>query len=214
MIDLEPSTLVTFVSAAMVIVLVPGPDTIYTLTATLRSGRVAGFAAACGTGTGILVHTAAAVLGLAAILQTSALAYTVVKYLGVAYLIYLGIQTLRSGEEFEIRDDLADETSSLRRSYKKAVPINITNPKVAVFVLAFFPQFVPASANATLQMSILGVIFATLGVLYLWVVVAFASRVRHVIIDSTTVTRFMQYASGSVLIGFGLLLATEKQPST
>ncbi len=182
------------------------------MTESLRSGRYAGLAAACGTATGILVHTAAAVLGLAAILRTSALAYTVLKYLGVAYLIYLGVQTLRNGEEFEIQDDLAEENPSLQRSYRQAVMINISNPKVAVFVLAFFPQFVSPTANAPLQMSILGLIFATLGIVYLWVVVAFASRVRHIIVDSKMISRFMQYASGSVLIGFGLKLATEKQP--
>lgn len=208
------ATLVAFVSATMVVVVAPGPDTIYILTESLRSGRYAGVAAACGTAIGILVHTTAAVLGLAAILRTSALAYTAVKYLGVAYLVYLGVQTLRNDEEFEIQDDIAAESPSLRRPFRQAVTINITNPKVAVFVLAFFPQFVSQTANAALQMSILGLTYATLSVLYLWVVAAFASRVRHIIVDSKTVSRVMQYASGSVLVGFGLKLATETQPGS
>ncbi|KKF39408.1 threonine transporter RhtB [Halorubrum saccharovorum] len=214
MLIFDLTTLVAFVSATMVVIIAPGPDTIYTLTESLRSGRYAGIAAACGTATGILVHTTAAVLGLAAILRTSAFAYTVMKYLGVAYLIYLGVQTFRNDEEFEIQDNLPEESTSLRRSYRQAVTINISNPKVAVFVLAFFPQFVSQTANVSLQMSILGLTYATLSVLYLWIVVAFASRVRQIIVDSETISRFIQYASGSVLVGFGLKLATEKQLGT
>ena len=205
-------TLVAFVSAAIVVIISPGPDTIYTLTESLRHGRYAGAAAACGTATGVLVHTMAAVLGLAAILRTSALAYTVVKYLGAAYLVYLGVQTLRRDGEFEIRNNLSEGTTSLRRSYRQAVTINVSNPKVGVFVFAFFPQFISQPASVSLQISILGVTYATLSVLYLLIVVAFASRVRHIIVGSETISRLIQYASGSVLIGFGLKLVTEKQP--
>ncbi|ELZ32681.1 LysE family translocator [Halorubrum sp. C3] len=210
----DHATLVTFISAAIVVIISPGPDTIYTLTESLRRGRYAGAAAACGTATGILVHTTAAVLGLAAILRTSALTYTVVKYLGAAYLVYLGVQTFRHDEEFEIRNTISETNTSLRRSYGQAVTINVSNPKVAVFVLAFFPQFISRTASVSLQMSILGLTYAALSVLYLLAVVAFASRVRHIIVDSEMVSRFIQYASGSVLIGFGLKLLTEKQPGT
>ncbi|EMA58477.1 threonine/homoserine/homoserine lactone efflux protein [Halorubrum distributum JCM 13561] len=210
----DHATLVTFISAAIVVIISPGPDTIYTLTESLRRGRYAGAAAACGTATGILVHTTAAVLGLAAILRTSALTYTVVKYLGAAYLVYLGVQTFRHDEEFEVRNTITETNTSLRRSYGQAVTINVSNPKVAVFVLAFFPQFISRTASVSLQMSILGLTYAALSVLYLLAVVAFASRVRHIIVDSEMVSRFIQYASGSVLIGFGLKLLTEKQPGT
>ncbi|MYL17316.1 LysE family translocator [Halorubrum distributum] len=210
----DHATLVTFISAAIVVIISPGPDTIYTLTESLRRGRYAGAAAACGTATGILVHTTAAVLGLAAVLRTSALTYTVVKYLGAAYLVYLGVQTFRHDEEFEIRNTISETNTSLRRSYGQAVTINVSNPKVAVFVLAFFPQFISRTASVSLQMSILGLTYAALSVLYLLAVVAFASRVRHIIVDSEMVSRFIQYASGSVLIGFGLKLLTEKQPGT
>ncbi|ELZ48895.1 threonine/homoserine/homoserine lactone efflux protein [Halorubrum coriense DSM 10284] len=208
----DHTTLVTFVSAAMVVIISPGPDTIYTLTESLRHGHYAGAAAACGTATGVLVHTTAAVLGLAAVLRTSALAYTVVKYLGAAYLVYLGVQRFRHDEDFEIRSTLSENNTSLRRSYRQAVTINVSNPKVAVFVLAFFPQFISQTASVSLQISILGVTYAALSVLYLLIVVAFASRVRHVIVDSKRISRFIQYASGSVLIGFGLKFVTEKQP--
>nr|WP_281177904.1 LysE family transporter [Halalkalicoccus paucihalophilus] len=103
--------------------------------------------------------------------------------------------------------------TSLVESYRKAVVINVSNPKVAVFVLAFFPQFVPATANASLQMSLLGLLYAGLSVCYLGVVALFASRVRHQLLHSAATRRVIQYLSGSVLIGFGLKLAVEKRPT-
>lgn len=206
-------TLLAFAPAALLVIVAPGPDTVYALSQSIKSGRTAGIVAGFGTATGILVHTTAAVLGLSALLRTSTVAYTLVKFAGVAYLIYLGVQTFRNDDEFEIRNDLADEDRSLARAYKKAVVVNVSNPKVAVFVLAFFPQFIPASANATLQMSILGVLYASLSLLYLGSVSLFATRVRHALLDSRTTRRAVQYASGSVLVGFGLKLALEKRPA-
>ena len=210
---LDFSTLVAFVPAVVVVILAPGPDTIYTLTRSLDDGRAAGFVAAVGTATGILVHTAAAVLGLSALLRTSAVAYALVKYAGAVYLVYLGVQTLRSGEEFEIRADREGRDRSLRESYRQAVAINVSNPKVAVFVLAFFPQFVPATASAPLLMALLGLLYAGLGLVYLGGVALFAGRVRHLLADSEPVRRLLQYTSGSVLVGFGLKLALDERPA-
>ena len=210
---LESSTLIAFVPAAMAVVLAPGPDTIYTLTASLGSGRVGGVAAAAGTTAGILVHTTAAVLGLSALLQTSALAYTIVKYVGAAYLVYLGIQLFRSNETFELDDEQDLGGSTPRQTFGRAVAINVSNPKVAVFVLAFFPQFVPQSANAAVQLSILGVVYALLALAYLCGVALFAGRVRSLVVDTPTVGKAIQYASGSVLIAFGLKLAFEDSPA-
>jgi threonine/homoserine/homoserine lactone efflux protein len=210
---IEVGTLVAFAPAVVMIIMAPGPDTIYAVTQSLSSGRAAGITAGLGTATGVLVHTTAAVLGLSALLRTSAVAYVLVKYVGAAYLVYLGIQVLRNDEEFEIEDELVDEERSLFRSYRKAVVVNVSNPKVAVFVLAFFPQFVPATANAALQMSVLGVLYAGLSFLYLGGVALFASRVRHLLLDSTVARRLVRYASGSVLLGFGLKLAVEERPA-
>lgn len=210
MIDLV--VLLTFVPAVVAVILSPGPDSIYTLTQSLAGGRGAGIAASLGTATGVLVHTTAAVLGLSAILRTTAAAYTVVKYVGAAYLVYLGIQLLRDDETFEVADDPGASNQSLADSYREAVVINVSNPQVAVFVLALFPQFVPPGANATLQLSVLGVVYAGLSLLYLAGVALFASRVRHHLLDSTLTRRAVQFASGSVLIGFGLKLALEERP--
>jgi len=207
---MEFTTLVAFVPAALAIVVAPGPDTMYTVTRSLGDGRAAGVVAGCGTATGVLLHTAAAVAGLAALLRASAAAYTLVNYVGAAYLCYLGVRLLRSDETFELAAD--ERSRSLAESYRTAVAINVTNPKVAVFVLAFFPQFVPASANAPLQMSILGVLYATLSLLYLAGVALFAGRLRSRLLDSSRIQRALRYLSGSVLIGFGVRLVLDERP--
>ena len=207
---MELSTLTAFVPAALAVVLAPGPDTMYVVTRSLGDGRAAGVVAGCGTATGVLLHTAAAVAGLAALLRASATAYTVVKYVGAAYLCYLGVRLLLTDESFDPTPD--GRTRSLAESYRTAVAVNVTNPKVAVFVLAFFPQFVPASANAPLHMSALGVVYAGLSLLYLAGVALFAGRVRGRLLDSGRVQRAIQYLSGSVLIGFGVRLVLDEHP--
>jgi threonine/homoserine/homoserine lactone efflux protein len=206
---LAPATLVAFVSAAVLVVVAPGPDTMYTVTRSLGDGRTAGVVAGCGTATGILIHTVAAVAGLSALLRASAAAYTLVKYVGAAYLCYLGVRLVWSDETFDVTDAAS---FSLAESYRRAVVVNVTNPKVAVFVLAFFPQFVPATGNAPVRMSILGLIYAGLSLAYLAGVAVFAGRVRTRVLDSGRARRAAQYASGSVLIGFGVRLLLDERP--
>ena len=210
---IDLAVLLAFIPAVLAIVVSPGPDSVYTLTRSLSGGRAAGVAAGLGTAIGVLVHTAAAVLGLSALLRTTAEAYLLVKYVGALYLVYLGVQLLRSDETFEIDAESGTDEQSLLGSYRRAVVINVSNPQVAVFVIAFFPQFVPPSANATLQLSILGVVYAALSFLYLGGVALFAGRVRHRLLDATLTRRAVQYASGSVLIGFGLKLALDDGPT-
>lgn len=205
--------LFAFVPAAVAIVISPGPDSIYAVTESLKSGRTAGIAAGTGTATGVLVHTTAAVFGLSALLRTTAEAYMLVKYVGAAYLVYLGIQLLRNDEKFEFQDEIGEHDYSITDSYKRGVVINVSNPQVALFVLAFFPQFVPPATNAPLQLSLLGLVYAGISLLYLAVVALFASQVRHLLLDSTIARRAVRYTSGSVLAGFGLKLAFEENPA-
>ena len=132
---MDLTTIAAFVPAALAIVVAPGPDTMYTVTRSLGDGRAAGVVAGCGTATGVLCHTAAAVAGLSALLRASAAAYTLVKYVGAAYLCYLGVRLLLRDEAFDPTPD--DRSRSLAESYRRAVVVNVANPKVAVFVLAF-----------------------------------------------------------------------------
>ena len=207
----EPSVVLAFIPVAIALIVSPGPDSLYTLTRSISDGRTAGVTAALGSSTGSIVHTTAAVLGLSAILQTSALAFTVVKFVGAAYLVYLGVQTFRSSEEFEIAPDSTSYTPS--ESFRSALMINVLNPKVAVFFLAFLPQFVQPGSSAALQIFTLGVLFASLGFLYQAVLAVFSARARRVVTERELVRTVLRVASGSVLIGFGVRLALERRTS-
>ena len=207
---IDPLVALTFVPAVTAVVISPGPDSVYALTQSLNRDRTAGIAAATGTATGILIHSAAAILGLSALLRTTAEAYALLKYAGAAYLIYLGIRLLRDDEGFSTQGHVGDEGHSFIVSYRKAVTINVTNPQVAVFVFAFFPQFVPSTTNAALQLSFLGLVYAGLSFLYLVGVALLADRIRPFLFDSTATRRAVRYASGSVLVGFGLKLIFDK----
>lgn len=208
---LEPSVVLAFIPVAIALIVSPGPDSIYTLTRSISDGRTAGVTAALGSSAGSIVHTTAAVVGLSAILQTSAIAFTVVKFVGAAYLVYLGVQTFRNSEEFEISPDSTSYTP--RESFRSALLINVLNPKVAVFFLAFLPQFVRPESSFTLQIFTLGVLFASLGFIYQAMLAVFSARARRVITERELVRDTLRVASGSVLIGFGVKLALERRTS-
>lgn len=210
----ELSVLVAFVPIALALVVSPGPDSIFTLTRSISDGRSAGVLAAAGSSTGSMVHTTAAVLGLSVILRTSALAFTVVKFAGAAYLLYLGVQTLRNPAEFKITPDETGAGYTPTESYQQAFMINVLNPKVALFFLAFLPQFVRPEGSFTLQIFTLGIVFACIGFVYQALLAVFSSRARQAITERDLIRRAVRYASASVLIGFGVKLALEKRPTT
>jgi threonine/homoserine/homoserine lactone efflux protein len=137
------SLLLLFVSAALVLLAIPGPAVLYVTSRSIGQGRSAGFISALGIGVGTLVHAAAAAAGLSALLMSSAMAFSVVKYLGAAYLIYLGIQKLRREESLEPTQEAP--RSKLSRVFGQGIIVNILNPKTALFFFAFLPQFVEAS---------------------------------------------------------------------
>lgn len=209
---LDPGVLLVFVPAALALVVSPGPDSIYTLTRSVSDGRAAGVMAAAGSSTGSLVHTTAAVLGLSVVFRTSALAFTAVKVVGAGYLVYLGVRTFGDREEFEVTPDAEGRTPA--ESYRRALAINVLNPKVAVFFLAFLPQFVRPGGSFALQVLALGAAFATIGFCYQAALAVFASRARRVIAERERVRDALRYASGSVLVGFGVRLALEERGAT
>ncbi len=206
------SAILAFIPAALVLIVAPGPDSIYTLTRSVSDGRTTGVTAALGSSTGSVVHTTAAVFGLSAILRTSEFAFTVVKFVGAAYLVYLGVQTLRGGEEFEITSDSTGYTP--RESFRNALFINISNPKVALFFLAFLPQFVQPGSSTALQIFLFGILFATLGFCYQALLAVFSARARRAITERDLFKRVLRTASGSVLVGFGVKLAFARRVSS
>lgn len=208
----DVGVLVAFVPIAIALIVSPGPDSIYTLTRSISDGQSSGVMAALGSSAGSMVHTTAAVLGLTAILRTSALAYSFVKFIGAAYLVHLGVQTFRNTEEFEITPESSSYTP--RESFRSALMINVLNPKVAVFFLAFLPQFVQPGSNTTVQIFALGIVFASLGFLYQSILAVFSARARRVITERELVQTMLRTASGSVLVGFGVKLALERRTTS
>jgi threonine/homoserine/homoserine lactone efflux protein len=153
----EPSSLLLFAGSVATLVLIPGPNLIYIVTRSVEAGRRAGLASMLGVETGTMVHIAAAAFGLSALLASSAVAFEIVKYAGVAYLVYLGVRALRS--HGRAADRPASQTG-MRRTYAEGVLVNVLNPKVSLFFLAFLPQFVdPARGSATTQVLVLGLVF-------------------------------------------------------
>jgi threonine/homoserine/homoserine lactone efflux protein len=158
----EPTTLLVFAIAAAVLVVIPGPNHVYIVTRSLVEGRSAGLASAFGVETGTLVHIAAAAIGLSALIASSAVAFETVKYAGAGYLIYLGIRALRSKDEPDLSSDGPKQPR--QRTFVDGVVVNVLNPKVALFFLAFLPQFVdPNQGSAATQIVVLGLLLATIG---------------------------------------------------
>jgi threonine/homoserine/homoserine lactone efflux protein len=155
------STLAAFAVAAFALVALPGPNMIYLVAASVSDGRRAGLLSALGIETGTLVHTVAAAVGLSALLASSATAFSIVKYAGAAYLIYLGVRTLLArGQEHA-----AAPASAGRHVYRQALLTQVLNPKVAVFFLAFLPQFVDPDRPTATQILVLGAVLVAIGLI-------------------------------------------------
>ncbi|MDP8935234.1 MAG: LysE family translocator [Cyanobacteriota bacterium] len=158
----DTTALAVFMIAALTLNVTPGPNMLYVTTRSLGQGRKAGVVSAIGIGVGNLVHTLAAALGLSALLMSSAIAYSVVKYVGAAYLIYLGVRMILRNEHNSSLTTLTD--ASLRRIFSQAIATSVLNPKVALFFIAFLPQFAnPSQGSVALQIAVLGALFSTTG---------------------------------------------------
>ncbi|MCX2724408.1 LysE family translocator [Roseibium salinum] len=200
-----------FLITALIVVLVPGTGVVYTVAVGLGKGRQASLAAACGCTLGIIPAILASVIGLAALMHTSALVFQAVKYAGVAYLLYLAWQTLRASGPMDLKAD-----RSARKSFaaiaRTAFLINILNPKLTVFFLAFLPQFVsPAAASPTLDMLMLGGVFMAMTLAVFVVYGLFASLVGEKVLRSDRVMVWMRRTVAAAFAGFGLRLALAEQ---
>jgi threonine/homoserine/homoserine lactone efflux protein len=201
----SPTLLALFIPAALALVLTPGPVVLYIVTRSVDQGRRAGLVSVLGSELGNLCHVAAAALGLSAILLTSTLAFDIVKYLGAAYLIYLGIRKLRSKDEV-VNDEVKREP--LRRIFSQGVVVAVLNPKTALFFFAFLPQFVdPALGNVTLQVLILGLIMVGLATLTDSLYALSAGTAGRWLRGSLRYLRFQRYFTGTVYVGLGLTAA-------
>ena len=195
-----------FISVTLLLVFMPGPNTLYIIARSIQQGRRAGIVSSLGVQVGSLVHIAAAALGLSALLLSSALAFNIVKYAGAAYLIYLGVKTLLTKEKAEPTQTVRKAT--LGRVFFQGVVVNLLNPKTALFFFAFLPQFiVTARGRVALQIILLGSILILLGALSDCVYALAAGSVGNWLRGNLKFLRAQRYFASSVYIGLGAATA-------
>ncbi|MFC7366730.1 MULTISPECIES: LysE family translocator [Bhargavaea] len=198
--------ILSFLGAAVVLTLMPGPDNLFTLAQSIASGKLAGIWTTLGLCTGLLVHIAAAVIGLSALIYQSAFAFSVVKYAGAAYLLYLAYQSFKAKDTtLKLESGTALDYSSL---YKKGLIMNLLNPKVSLFFLALLPQFIASgSGNVQLQMLTLGLVFLIQAFVIFSLISLFAGKVGVLIRKNPSLSRRMNLIQGGLFTLIGLRLA-------
>jgi threonine/homoserine/homoserine lactone efflux protein len=206
----DTATLLAYTAAAAILVLIPGPGTAWIIAQSVAGGARRGAQAAVGLETATLIHALAAGLGLSAVLATSALAFEIVKYAGAAYLVWLGIQAWR--ERAPAADAAAAPAPAVpaRQVYLRSVLTGVLNPKVALFFLAFLPQFVdPARGAVPLQFLLLGLILSVIGLCHSLMLSWLVGRMGRRFAGSARVARWQRRITGGVFIALGLRLATQ-----
>ncbi len=199
-------TLALFLAAVVLFAVAPGPAVFYVVTRSMSQGRRSGVVSAVAVASGNLVHVAAAVVGLSALLASSALAFTVIKYLGAAYLIYLGVRTLLQRGDGDTRTP--PQPASLWRVYRQGVVVAVLNPKTALFFLAFLPQFVdPSRAAVSAQVVLLGVVLVVITAVSDICYALVAATAGGVLARSTRLRRTGQLASGGAYLALGVAAA-------
>ncbi|WP_065220381.1 MULTISPECIES: LysE family translocator [Butyricimonas] len=198
-----------FLGAAIALTLMPGPDILFVITQSIIRGKKAGIIFACGLCTGLLAHTAAVSLGLSLILYKSPVAFSVLKYLGAAYLIYLGVKSFMHRNENSL--ELPASGGAEYKLYRKGILMNILNPKVLVFFIAFFPGFVnPATENPAGELLLLGVLFMAQAIVIFSLVALLAERLSRRLMQNSHFSLIMHIIESLVyiIIGISLIFVT------
>jgi threonine/homoserine/homoserine lactone efflux protein len=200
-----------FISAALVLLLVPGPAVLYIFARSVEQGRPAGFVSILGIHTATLVHVAAAALGLSAVLASSALAFSVVKYAGAAYLIWLGLKKI-FGRVEALDVNVTLQGHGYARLFRDGFIVNLLNPKTALFFLAFLPQFIEIDrGHVGMQIAFLGLLFTSLGIITDGCYALAAGSVGSWLKRSRGYLEVERYVSGVLFIGLGLTAALSGQ---
>ncbi len=199
-----------FLVTGVVLNVTPGPDTFYILGRSIAQGRSAGIASVLGISSGSLVHTLAAGLGLSALLAASASAFLVVKFVGATYLVYLGARMLFARASVSAIP-VGFSSSGFLAVYRQGLLTNLLNPKVALFFLAFVPQFIAEDSPAKFAAFVtLGLCFVTTGTVWCLAVVWFASRLGNRLRDNATVAGILNRVAGALFVALGIRLAATK----
>ena len=200
----------TFLLAGLIMNLTPGADTMYILSRSLTQGKKAGILSALGISTGAIFHTVFATLGLSIILANSSMAFEIVKYLGAAYLIFLGAKTTftKADRTFELSNDIVN----YNQIYFSGVLTNVLNPKVALFFLAFLPQFIdPYYVQSSVPFLLLGFTFLLTGTTWCLILALFASNLSVRIKKNLKVKIWFEKITGGIFIALGIKLASMKK---
>ena len=209
---METSLILSFLVASILLTIMPGPDNIFVLTESLTRGRKNGIMISIGLSLGVLIHTMAAATGLSIIIQKSAIAFSVIKYIGALYLFYLAFKSIKEKKEnVNTSDNNAVKPQSSLFLIRKGFLMNVLNPKVALFFIAFLPQFISQTGiNLTYQMLVLGIIFA-IQALLLFVVIAYLSGTLTKYVNNDKFWNITKWSKVTVLSGLGLALVFSKK---
>ncbi|MCP8970106.1 LysE family translocator [Ectobacillus ponti] len=199
-------TILSFLGAAIALTLMPGPDNLFTLAQSIAKGTKAGVFTTLGLCTGLLVHITAATVGITAIIYQSSLAFTAVKYAGAVYLLFLAYKSFREkGAGFDLS---SGDSLDYRALYKKGIIMNLLNPKVSLFFLAFFPQFVHyGNGNVSVQMLVFGILFLIQTFIIFSLISMFAGKVGDFLRKSPSLSRKINVMQGSLFTLIGLKIA-------
>ncbi|RXI44654.1 threonine transporter RhtB [Malaciobacter mytili] len=204
---IELSNLYMFIVASLLLCIAPGPDNIYVLTQGMTKSKKAAIITTLGLCTGLIIHTGAAAFGISMIFKTSQLAFNIVKYIGAAYLLYIAYQA------FKYRNEPLDLTikaskKDLKALYIKGFFMNVLNPKVSIFFLAFLPQFVSVeNGNIPMQMILLGVIFMILTIIVFSIIGIAGNLLSSKLLQKPNIIKYMNIMTSFVLVSLGLKLA-------
>ena len=202
----SPEIFAAFTLASLLLIVTPGPDMTLFLGETLRAGRARGFAAMLGASTGLLVHSLLAAFGLSALLLASATAFTVLKIVGAAYLLWLAVQAIRHGSALTLKPG-AGEARPLLTVFGMGVGVNLLNPKIVMFFLTFLPQFVSvADPHASAKLLFLGLYFLALGIPACAVLIIVAERFTSAIRRAPRIMRAIDWLFAGIMGAFAVKL--------
>lgn len=200
-----------FVTTTALLTMTPGPTSIYVVSRSIAQGRKAGVLSSLGINSASLIHITAAVLGLTAIIATSASAFMVLKFAGALFLIILGVQALVSKRDLFDSAQADSDDIICWRVYLQGLLTDLLNPKTAIFFLAFFPQFIDQTSEAKIyQFVVLGFTYIVIGMIWEITLVSFATRITATIRNNASLAVWLKRGMGGIFIGLGLKLATDE----
>ena len=208
---LELTNIYMFIAASFLLCLAPGPDNIYVLTQGMTKSKKAAIVTTLGLTSGLVIHTSAAVLGISVIFQTSQLAFDIVKYIGALYLLYIAYQAFKHRND-SLDLSVTNSSQELKKLYIKGFIMNILNPKVSIFFLAFLPQFVTTTnGNIPVQMAILGAIFMILTLIIFSSIGIAGNLLSAKLLENPKITKYMNILTSFVLFSLGIKLALSEK---